>query len=210
TETKRGIWSIYEHRLKNGIDKNLKNWQESDDLTKSIEQKATNMEVNISTPITEEQIEKLSDNIMVTATTKTLNVPLYGQETSYYCGPASAQMIAKYYGVSHTQNYIYGVMGGVAPNGLSVSKQFTYYISSQGLYKTNSLKDYDLTFGEVITEINNNRPFKSGTVSHARACVGYYSAPGDQVLALNDPAPMGSGSYKLEAFGSEANRIYVI
>ncbi|MDY0387981.1 MAG: hypothetical protein RBT65_12815 [Methanolobus sp.] len=55
TETKRGIWSIYEQRLKNGIDNNLKNWQESDDLSKSIEQKATSMEINISTPITEEQ-----------------------------------------------------------------------------------------------------------------------------------------------------------
>lgn len=216
TETKRGIWSIYEQRLKNGIDKNLDDWQESDDLTISIEQKATSMEINISTPITEEQIEKLSDNIMVTATTattKTLNVPLYGQETSYYCAAATGQMIAKYYGVSYTQNHIYGVMGGVAPDGCTLNGQLYFYKLAQSsgvLGKSGSLlKTSGFTFDDAVSEINNNRPFKSGTGSHARACVGYYSAPGDQVLAINDPAPVGFGSYNLEAFGSEANRIYV-
>ncbi len=209
TETKRGIWSIYERRLKNGIDKNLKDWQESDNLTKSIEQEATNKGINVSTPITEEQMEKLSDNLVITATTKTLNVPLYGGEQTYYCGPATAQMIAAYYGVSHTQDYIYGIMGGVAPSGVTNPQQLTYYKSSQGLAKTHSIEDEVLYFSEVVTEINNNRPFKSGISDHARACVGYYSDTGEQVLALNDPSPRWSGSYKLEAFGSEVNRIYV-
>jgi hypothetical protein len=211
TETKRGIWSIYEQRLKNGIDNNLKNWQESDNLTKSIEQAATSVGINISAPIAEDKMEKLSDDIVITttATTKTLNVPLYGGEKTYYCGPATAKMIAAYYGVSHTQDYIYGVMGGVAPNGVTNSQQYTYYVSSQGLAKTHSIKDTTPTFGEVVTEINNNRPFKSGLSDHARACVGYYYDTGEQVLALNDPSPQWSGSYKLEAFGSEVNRIYV-
>ncbi|MGB9928695.1 MAG: C39 family peptidase [Methanosarcina sp.] len=189
TETKRGIWSIYEQRLKNGVDKNLKNWQESDNLTKSVEQEATSMGINISTPITEEQMEKLSGDAVTTttATTKTLNVPLYGGEETYYCGPTTAQMIAKYYGVSHSQDYIYGIMGGVAPNGVNNSQQRTYYISSQGLAKTHSIIDTDLTFGEVVTEINNKRPFKSGISDHARACVGYYYNTGEQLLAINDP-----------------------
>ena len=209
TETKRGIWSIYEQRLKNGIDENLKNWQESDNLTKSVEYKAANLEINMSTPITEENMEKLSSNVVTTATTNTLNVPLYGGEKTYYCGPATAQMIAKYYGVSHTQDYIYGIMGATAPQGTTVNHQFTYYTSSQGLAKTHSAKDYDLYFGEVVTEINNNRPIKSGVSGHARACVGYYYDTGEQLLALNDPSPQWTGSYQLEAFGSEINRIYV-
>lgn len=211
TETERGIWSIYEQRLKNGIDENLKAWQESDNLTKFIERKTTSMEINISAPVTDEQMKKLSGDatIKATATTKTLNVPLYGQTTNYYCAPASAQMIAAYYGVSHSQDYIYGIMGGVAPNGVDLNRQLTYYKSSQGLAKTNSVKDYDLYFNEAVTEINNNRPYVSGLTGHARACVGYYYAPGDQVLAINDPSPMWSGEYLLESFGSEVDRIYV-
>lgn len=218
TETKRGIWSIYEHRLKNGMDKNLKSWQESDNLTKSIEQKATTMEINTSASITEEQMEKLSGNAVITATTKTLNVPLYGQETNYYCAPTSAQMISKYYNVIHTQAYIYGKMNGVAPNGIiGNDNQLVYYklaTSSGGLGKTNSLvASKPFTFTQAINEINSNRPFvsitSSGSTRHARVCVGYYSAPGDTTLAINDPLPVGSGSYKLEAAGSEFDRIYV-
>ena len=32
TETEPGVWSIYEHRLKNGVEEHLKEWQESDQL----------------------------------------------------------------------------------------------------------------------------------------------------------------------------------
>jgi len=210
TETKRGIWSVYEQRLKNGIDENLKNWQESDNLTKYIEQEATNIGINISTPITEEQMEKLSGNLVITASTKTLNVPLYGGEKTYYCAPATGQMIAKYYGVSHTQDYIYGIMGATTPNGATNSQQLTYYKSSQGLAKTGSIiASTPFTFTNAVNEINSNRPFKSGILGHARVCVGYYYDTGEQLLALNDPSPLGSGSYQLEAYGSEVNRIYV-
>lgn len=175
-----------------------------------MEYEAANLEINISTPITEEQMEKLSSNVVTTATTKTLNVPLYGGEKTYYCGPATAKMIAKYYGVSHTQDYIYGIMGATAPQGTTIDQQLTYYRSSQGLAKTNSVKrTSSLYFGDVVTEINNNRPFRSGVSGHARACVGYYYDTGEQILALNDPSPQWSGSYQLEAFGSEINRIYV-
>ncbi|MHC1756696.1 MAG: hypothetical protein AB9861_14925 [Methanosarcina sp.] len=59
TETKRGIWSIYEQRLKNGIDNNLKHWQKSDELAKSIEQAAANKGVNINATVTEEILKNL-------------------------------------------------------------------------------------------------------------------------------------------------------
>ena len=62
TETKRGIWSIYERRLKNGIDKILKDWQESDNLTKSIDKEAKNKGINVITLITEEKRKKQIEN----------------------------------------------------------------------------------------------------------------------------------------------------
>lgn len=213
TETERGIWSIYEQRLKNGIDENLKVWQESDDLAKSIEQEATNMEINISAPVTEEQMEKLSSDatITTTAVTKTLNVTLYAQENNYYCAPATAKMIAKYYGKTQTQDYIYGIMGATAPSGASQPQQLAYYKSSQGLGKANSISvTTPLTFTPAQNEIDHNTPFKSGISGHARACIGYYYTTGNYNLIIHDPSPVGVGrSAIMEPIGSEINRIYL-
>ncbi|MDW5548854.1 hypothetical protein [Methanosarcina sp.] len=41
TKTEPGVWSMYEKVVKNKIDENLKKWQNSDELVKSIEQAAT-------------------------------------------------------------------------------------------------------------------------------------------------------------------------
>ncbi|HWQ48002.1 MAG TPA: C39 family peptidase [Methanosarcina sp.] len=213
TETKRGIWSIYEQRLKNGVDENLKVWQESDDLTKSIEQKATSMKINISVPVTDKHMEKLinEETIKATAVTKTLSISLSAQENNYYCAPATAKMIAKYYGKTQTQDYIYGIMGATAPSGASQSQQLTYYKSSQGLGKTNSKSvTTPLTFTTAQTEIDNGTPFKSGITGHARACIGYYYTTGNYNLIINDPSPVGVGRYAaMEPTGSEINRIYL-
>jgi hypothetical protein len=206
-ETEHGVWSIYEQRLNNGVENNLKCWQASDNFTKSIEQEATGMGINISAPITEEEMGKIIGNatIPLTGTSKYLNVPLYGQENNYYCAPTTAQMISAYYSVSYTQLYIYGKMNGVAPNGVSYANQLVYYklsLNSGGLGKTNSItKNQPFTFTDAVNEINNNRPFANGVsdgvTSHVRACNGYYYDSGTQYLAIKDPLPVGSGNYYL-------------
>jgi hypothetical protein len=63
TLTEPGVWSMYEHSSKNGIDKNLKEWQKSDQLTKFVEQEAVTMGINASAPITEENMNKLSGDV---------------------------------------------------------------------------------------------------------------------------------------------------
>ncbi|WP_440946863.1 C39 family peptidase [Methanosarcina sp. T3] len=213
TETKRGIWSIYEQRLKNGIDENLKVWQESNDLTTSIKQKANSMKINITAPIAEEQMEKLSgdETIKATAVTKTLDIDLCAQENNYYCAPATAQMIANYYGKTQTQDYIYGIMGTTAPSGASPSQQLTYYQSSEGLGKTHSISvTTPLSFSAAQNEIDHGTPFKSGVTDHARACIGYYYTTGDYNLIIHNPSPVGVGrGAVMEPFGSEINRIYL-
>jgi hypothetical protein len=111
-------------------------------------------------------------------------------------------------------------MGGIAPNGLTNPKQLYYYklaSSSGGLGKTGSISATSgLTFNTAVSEINNNRPFKSGVTSnlgtsgHARVCRGYtYDIYGNQYLAINDPWPVGSGTQTAEGPGLEINRIYV-
>ena len=52
TETEPGIWSIFDRRLQNGVEENLKSWQASDQLTKSIEQEAASKGICISVPVT--------------------------------------------------------------------------------------------------------------------------------------------------------------
>lgn len=216
TETELGVWSMYDQILKNGKDNNLKKWQESDQFTKFIEQEATDREINISVPIIEEKMTKLSDDAAIKGiiTSKTIYVPLYGQENDYYCAPASAKMIAAYYYVSHSQDYIYGMMGPTYGSGGTVyaSNQLQYYTSTNGLNKPSSVyTTSSLTFNNAVSEINSNKPFKSGVSGHARVCKGYsYDIYGGQYLKLNNPWPVGSGNANyVEGPGLEINRIYV-
>ncbi|WP_410509043.1 hypothetical protein RSJ42_01870 [Methanosarcina hadiensis] len=52
TETEPGIWSIFDRRLQNGVEENLKSWQASDQLAKSIEQEVASKGTCISVPVT--------------------------------------------------------------------------------------------------------------------------------------------------------------
>jgi hypothetical protein len=212
TETKRGIWSIYEQRLKNGIDNNLKRWQKSDELAKSIEQAAADKGVSINVAVTEENIKKLSGDITTTTTNVQvdLGTTIYLQQTNYYCAPATAQMLCKYYNnVKPTQYSIYQAMGGVAPNGIDPDNQLLYYQSSSGLNKPNSYQPGSESFTGAIVEIDNGRPFKSGISGHARMCRGYKISGSDEYLRIGDPYPTSLGLPYWEAHGSETNRIYV-
>jgi hypothetical protein len=215
TETQRGVCSTYEQRLKNGIDKNLNDWRESDNLTKSIKQEAINRGINISVPVSEENIKKFSKNtaMVTTGFDKYLSVPRYGQEYSNYCAAASGKMISAYYGVTYTQTQIFNKMGGDS-NGCTLSGQLNFYRSAQntgGLGKSGStLVTSGFSFNDAVSEIGNNRPFNSGTNTHARVFNGYTTVPGN-FLSIDDLLPVGStsGSSYLEAYGSEGDRIYV-
>lgn len=121
---------------------------------------------------------------------KTLSVPLYAQQYSNYCAAAVGQMIAKYYGTTHSQSYVAGYMG-LTPGGggASDSAQLNYYHS--GLWKYGSWSDDSPSYSETKSEIDANRPLKSGITGHARCGRGYYDS-GSYVL-INDPWPVGSG-----------------
>jgi len=99
TETEAGIWSMYDKILTNGKDNNLKEWQKSDQLTKSIEQTAFNNGVNINAVVSKENIKKLSGELVVPNSFdgKILDINGIGQGRSVFCGPACIQMLCKYY-----------------------------------------------------------------------------------------------------------------
>ncbi|KKG12030.1 C39 family peptidase, partial [Methanosarcina sp. 2.H.A.1B.4] len=212
TETEPGIWSIYEQRLKNGIDNNLRHWQKSDELAKSIEQAAVNKGVSINAAVTEENIKKLSADITKSRTDVEvdLGATVYAQITSYYCGPATAKMLTEYYNDENPhQTTIYEMMNGVAPNGVTNSQQLLYYRSSNGMNKPDSFSTTTVSFAGAMNEINNGGPFKSGVPGHARMCRGYKISGSNEYLRIGDPNPIYFCVPYWEAFGSEDDRIYV-
>jgi hypothetical protein len=212
TETEPGIWSIYEQRLKNGIDNNLRHWQKSDELAKSIEQAAVNKGVSINAAVTEENIKKLSADITKSRTDVEvdLGATVYAQITSYYCGPATAKMLTEYYNDENPhQTTIYEMMNGVAPNGVTNSQQLLYYRSSNGMNKPDSFSTTTVSFAGAMNEINNGGPFKSGVPGHARMCRGYKISGSNVYLRIGDPNPIYFCVPYWEAFGSEDDRIYV-
>ncbi|WP_440946007.1 hypothetical protein ACSAZL_18290 [Methanosarcina sp. T3] len=99
TETEPGIWSLYDKILTYGKENNLKEWQKSDEITKSIEQAAANKGVNINAAVTEENITKISDDVVVRSsfTGKILDINGIGQERDVFCGPACIRMLCVYY-----------------------------------------------------------------------------------------------------------------
>ncbi|HIH96294.1 MAG TPA: hypothetical protein HA348_02180 [Thermoplasmata archaeon] len=115
---------------------------------------------------------------------KTLSVPLYAQQYSNYCAAATGQMIAKYYGTTHSQSYVAGYMG-LTPGGggANDSAQLNYYHS--GLWKYGSHREDSPSYSVTKSEINANRPLKSGVPGHARCCRGYYDT--GSLIYINDP-----------------------
>ncbi|WP_235282275.1 C39 family peptidase [Methanosarcina mazei] len=213
TESELGVWSMSKMILENGVEENLKEWEKSDQLTNSIEQAATDKEVNISVAVTEENINKLSGTVAITdSTSKILGVPLRGQETDYYCIPASCQMIAIYYDKIPTpsQTYIYEYEGG--RNQIPLFDEDAEDYCEDELGKSGTVIYTHLTNVDAIDEIDNNRPFFSMITQHSRVCKGYIIQNSYTYLYINDPLPVGSnGTPKLErTYGSsEVERIYV-
>ncbi|WP_445475715.1 C39 family peptidase [Methanococcoides methylutens] len=180
TEKEPGIWSVYDSISEDVVGENVAKWEEGVEIVQAMEEPFFGMQESLSAPY------------------KKLSVPLYGQEESYYCAPATAQMIAKYYGVTHAQADIIAIMGG-DENGCSDSEQLTYYKASNGLDKDGSYIDSSPTFNEVVSEIDNNRPLKSGVSNHARVCTGYRTTVyGLQYIFINDPWPVGYGMSREE------------
>ncbi len=226
TETEPGIWSLYDKILTYGKENNLKEWQKSDELAKSIEQTAANKGVNINAAVTEENIKKLIDDVEVRSsfTGKILDINGIGQERSVFCGPACIRMVCKYYNKPTpipTQETIYAGDGlwswnpysppyssGLAPD--DIVKWATHRWGKTGTITTR------LFNSDAISEIENYRPFFSMTTNpnHFRLCRGYINQDGYTYLRLNDPEPTGSpygnpGLLERTYGSSETDRIYI-
>ncbi len=130
-----------------------------------------------------------------------LNVPLYGQETTYYCAPASAQMILSYHGYQYTQSQIAEAMG-TTTSGTPIGNIPTG-IEEVTNNQVDAWNDWSWGWGTVTNEINNNHPYVSNIAGHAIAVRGYYYDTGRSWIKyqrINDPWPVGQGEDRWENY----------
>jgi hypothetical protein len=136
---------------------------------------------------------------------KTLPVHLYPQINNDYCIPAVGQMIANYYGVSHSQSHIAAEEGTIIGIGTTLTGELHYYTESSpaGLQKINSVFGNGPTYQDCTAEINANRPFDAlignNYYSHGRVCAGWWiDIYGYKWLYIFDPEPVNIGSISWE------------
>jgi len=142
---------------------------------------------------------------------------LESQQTHYYCAAATAKMILDFYGIRTaganielTQDQIYAAMGD-GESGALPKQQVSAIPILTGNTLTASL-DVDPVFTEAAEEILNDRPFKTGTAGHAKACGGFLlEVSGKQWLYIYDPYPANEGCVYYEAWeiGYYLNYMYV-
>lgn len=136
---------------------------------------------------------------------------LVGQQTDFYCAPATAHMILKQHGQDISQNDIADIMGTDPGFGSGLQAQEDAIAALTGGSLEGDL-DHSETFAKAKSEIDANRPFKSGTVTdHARACGGYKLAGDTRSLRVFDPWPSNQGEVRWEDWdaGIHENFMYV-
>ena len=96
---------------------------------------------------------------------------LYGQRTNVYCAVATGQMILDFHRYYFSQSDIAEAMG-TGPGGTTNPGQVAGYETLTG-HCLDATLDLSATLSEAKAEIDANRPLKSGSPGHARACAGY-------------------------------------
>lgn len=137
--------------------------------------------------------------------------PVIGQQTNTFCAPATMAMILRHHSVIKDQGFIAGVMQTSSVTGTTPVNQAD---AIDDLTDNKFVGKLDLTtsFSEGKEEIRENRPFKTGGVSHARACCGFMIEPNNKEwLYIYDPLPANKGNIYFESWdaGFHANYIYV-
>lgn len=202
-----GVWSLYETMLESDVEENLAAWEICDEFTESMEQLVASKGID-STALSEEDIQVISSEITIRSTSKTLSVPAYQQENNYYCVPTSIQMLCEYFNdptTTPSQDEIYEELDGTVPYGLTYSDMEDWIEDvwdKTAVRRTSGLYNID-----IVTEIDNNRPFFSTIPGHCRVCRGYLSSSYFYEY-INDPLA-GYAYYECTYGGPEIGRMYV-
>ena len=137
--------------------------------------------------------------------------PVIGQQTNTFCAPATMAMILRHYSVIKSQFEIAAKMATSNVTGTEPVNQANAIddLTENRLF---GLLDGTASFSEGKDEIRANRPFKTGGISHARACCGFMIETNfKEWLYIYDPLPANKGNIYFEAWDADfhANYVYV-
>ena len=96
---------------------------------------------------------------------------------------------------------------GTTRSGTTQAGQLDYYLNE--IDKTSSYYTSNPNWDLAQSEINANRPLKSGIEGHARCCRGWKDTGGDY-LYINDPWPIFIGNRYWEDWGDVYHTNYIV
>jgi hypothetical protein len=119
-----------------------------------------------------------------------------GQKNDHFCAAATAKMILRQHRITQpTQEDIAFAMDTDPVNGATPQNQ-RRAIRPLSHLRLKGVLDQQASFSDAKNEIRNNRPFKVGAHSHARACGGFKIEVGPkEFLYIYDPLPTGGRVY---------------
>ncbi len=148
-----------------------------------------------------EYIEDKNVNARVSSS-KVLAVPLYQQELTYYCGPASVQMVLSYINNrSYSQDYLAGQMNmngsgayvyqvaNCLNNLMYSGTQYNYYEVYNTIFANNVVYSLD-NDRPVVAHVKGSRlPAGGSNSGHYVVIKSYYHSgnPSNASIAYNDP-----------------------
>ncbi|MNW31949.1 hypothetical protein D3C74_88780 [compost metagenome] len=134
---------------------------------------------------------------------KTLSIPVHEQEMKNWCWAASAQMVIDYFGGNKSQRQIVNYVKGSVIDKPGSNNETIKALNYGGVEGTH--KNGKLTFGSIISQINNNQPILAAVnyyrskdnVGHMFVIRGYYEDNSDDSYDVYfiDPAD-GTRNYR--------------
>ena len=177
----KGVWSLYDNIPDEEKVKRISVWDENDKKFREVTDKMRSNGIDGS------------KSLVTTQSINILGVSLFAQEQGNYCAPAVGQMIADYYGVSHTQTYIAGKMGTTS-TGTNAAGMLNYYRNDLGKSDSDL---YNVLWEDIVSEIDLGHPFanleQTSAGAHVRTGAGYWSWSYNDLYIL-DPYPVNQGN----------------
>ena len=152
-------------------------------------------------------IKAARSGIIEELTTKP-ELTLIGQQTDFFCAPATAKMILEHHGISKTQDQIAFEMQTLTTGTKPEDQERAIPRLTDSRF--DGLLDITTSLSEAKDEIRENRPFKTGNATHARACGGFkVEQGGTEWLYLYDPLPCNEGRIYFENWEADRHLDYI-
>ncbi|KAB2947520.1 C39 family peptidase [Candidatus Methanoperedens sp. BLZ2] len=173
-----GVWSLYDNMPDDEKVKRISAWEENDKKFREIVEKKSSNGI------------ESSKTLVTTQSSNVLDISLFAQEQWNYCAPAVGQMVADYFGVSHTQNYIAGRMGTTS-TGTNTIGMLNYYRNDLGYSNSN---EYSIVWQDMVDMIDAGIPFAiiDYSANHVMTGAGYSIWLYNDIYIL-DPYPVNQG-----------------